>query len=259
MRKQFADFATAADAFFWLGQHVNCKLECCRPRIEVTRSGPPAPELPPELRCTEVEEEGEPEPEPPPVERCAYAVFDTESTGLSGEDVVLQFAMGLFDDNGRMIQLYDRIWKIPANVKISRRAYEVHKIDYRRVRRDGMDAPPQLRIVLKTMRRLKERGVPIAAHNKGFDIRLLRQTAIRHGVDEWNLVAGDVVCTMQGAKPHTNLVSAKTGRPKAPSNLELYQFLHDGKAPAFGALHDAATDIKVTAASFAAGRKRGWW
>lgn len=254
MRKTFADFATAADAFFWLGQHVNCERECCRPRIEIKRSGPPAPSLPPELQCAEAEDE-----ELPPVERCTYAVFDTESTGLSGEDVVLQFAMGLFDENGRLIQLYDRIWKIPANVKISRRAFEVHKIDYRRVRQDGMDTAPQLRIVLRTMRRLKERGVPVAAHNKGFDVRLLKQTALRHGVDEWDVEAGDIVCTMQRAKPHTNLVSAKTGRPKAPSNLELYQFLHDGKAPAFGALHDAATDIKVTAASFAAGRERGWW
>jgi hypothetical protein len=99
----------------------------------------------------------------------------------------------------------------------------------------------------------------VCAHNKSFDVRLLKQTALRHGIGDWDLEARDVLCTMQLAKPYTGFVSAKTGRPKAPSNVELYKFLHDGETPDFGALHDASTDIKVTAASFAAGCARGWW
>lgn len=266
------DFSSAGDAFFWLGQHAVCQLECCRPRLEIERSGPspasasapasapapaPAPALPPELMCAPADKPA-PEPEQPALERCAYAVFDTETTGLSARDVVLQCALGLFDRDGRLLQAYDRLWKLPPGVRITKRAYSVHKIGYKRLERDGMDAAPQVRIVLRTLRRLRERRVPVVAHNAAFDARLLEQTAERHGVREWDIDKRDVLCTMQMAKPYTNLVSKKTGKPKAPGNVELYRYLHK-RSPQLGALHDALVDCKVTAACYAAGRDRGWW
>ena len=262
---RFADFATAGDAFFWLGKHSGCQLACCRPRIEIKRSGPSvgtasasaaAPALPPELMCSQAEDDDD--DDKPALERCAYAVFDTETTGFSGVDVVLQCALGLFDGDGRLLQAYDRLWKLPPGVKIAKRAYEVHKIGYRRLARDGMDAAPQVRIVLRTLRRLRERRVPLVAHNAAFDVRLLQQTATAHGVNEWDIEKRDVLCTMQTAKPYTNLVSKKTGKLKAPSNVELYRHLHK-RSPQLGALHDALVDVRVTAACYAAGRGRGWW
>ena len=264
---RFGDFKSVGEAFCWLGQHAGCREECCRPRLEIKRSGPSAaPVLPPELLCavaepdpeSEPEPSPEPKPPPPPLERCAFAVFDTETTGLSGSDLVLQCALALFDHGGRMIQSYDRIWTLPSNVKISTRAYRVHKIGYKRIRAVGMTAAPQLRILQGQLRRLRERKVPIVAHNAAFDVRLLKQTADKHGVSDWDLEKHHVLCTMQRAKPHAHLVSTKTGKPKAPSNTELYRHLYK-KPPEFGALHDALTDVKVSAACYVGGRDRGWW
>ena len=237
--RSFESFATASDAFFYLGKHSYCEDECC------------APPLPPEMMCVEI---AEPDP---PIERCSFAVFDTETTGLSRNDVVLQFALALFDESGKMLQSYNRLWTLPENVQISRSAYNVHKIGYRRLREDGMAAAPQLRVVQKQLARLLERKVPIVAHNASFDVRLLKQTADKHEV-EWDFAIEHTFCTMKNSKPYTNIFSIKTGKPKSPSNTELYEFLHSRK-PEFGQLHDALTDVKVTAASYAAGRSRRWW
>lgn len=153
---------------------------------------------------------------------------------------------------------YNEIWELPPGVTISARALEVHKIDYRRIQLCGLHAAPQLRVTLAMLRRLRERGVPIVAHNGSFDTRLLQQTATKHGVDEWDLKASDVFCTMISARSHAVFLSKTTGRHKNPSNVELFKYLH-GHEPAFGSLHDALTDVRVTASCFVRGVGRGWW
>jgi DNA polymerase III epsilon subunit-like protein len=253
----FWNFKTSGEAFFELGRHAGCDDECCVPRIKVVRSGPPAaPALPPELMCTVAE----PDPDPPlsPVNSCSFAVFDTETTGLSAVDVVLQCALVLFDEQGNVLEKYDKIWNLPPGTKISSRAYRVHKIGYKRINAVGLRTEPQLRTVLATLQRLRERKVPIVAHNASFDCRLLRQTAERHGVHDWDFEVGHALCTMRRALPFTTCVSSKTNKAKPPSNTELYVQLYKTQ-PNFGTLHDALTDCRVTAMCYLGGRKRGWW
>jgi hypothetical protein len=62
---------------------------------------------------------------------------------------------------------------------------------------------------------------------------------------------------MTRSRDHVGAID-KRGRRKNPRNVELYQALHGGREPA-GRLHDALADVRVTAASYAAGHKRRWW
>ena len=61
---------------------------------------------------------------------------------------------------------------------------------------------------------------------------------------------------MGAARDHCGM-RTRAGRKRNPSNAELYTKLL-GKAPE-GRLHDAFADIMVTAASYAAGKRRRWW
>ena len=50
----------------------------------------------------------------------------------------------------------------------------------------------------------------------------------------------------------------KLNRLKPPKNIELYEALV-GPVPEGTKLHDALADVRLTAASYAAGVRKGWW
>jgi len=224
------DFDDPFDAFYWFGYYGGLKSTKHAPTEQSSK---------------------------PLCEIAHFCVFDTETSGLSRNDCAVQTAIGFFDEDGRKLGFYDRFWKLPKGVKISQGSYAIHKISTIRINKEGCEAAPELRKVMKIMKRMLARGKRIVAHNAAFDCRILAQTARSHGVNEWNLCTEDVFCTMRHAKPFCNLVSNATGKPKAPSNAELYKFL-TGSSPV-GALHNALVDIKVTAKSYVEGRKRNWW
>lgn len=190
-------------------------------------------------------------------ETAEFAVFDTETSGLSSSDCAVQVAIGFFDANGKAIGFYERLWRLPEGKKISHGSYLIHKITMKMLAEDGMHTPHELRKVARFFSRMKARGKAVVAHNANFDVRILKQTAQQHGVEDWNLSYRDVFCTMTNAKHRCGLKSQKTGKPKAPSNAELYKVLFL-KSPT-GALHDALEDVKVTAKSYSKGRELGWW
>jgi len=77
-------------------------------------------------------------------------------------------------------------------------------------------------------------------------------------VADWSLAVDDVLCTMASSTERCGLESRITGRAKPPTNVELYCKLF-GVAPVGVRLHDAADDVQVTAASYVAGLREGWW
>ena len=239
---QPGDFENPHEVFYWLGYFAGRRNR----------------DAPPPLKGVKHEERVEErEAKKPLCETAHFCVFDTETSGLSCNDCAVQMALGFFNEDGHPLGFYDRLWKLPPGVTVSRGSYRIHKISMRKIEAEGYDAAPEVRKVMKIMRCMQDRGKRIVAHNAAFDCRILAQTARHHGVDGWDLSRKNVFCTMGRAKPWCNLKSNKTGRPKAPSNSELYKIL-TGCAPT-GALHDALVDIKVTARSYVEGAKRGWW
>lgn len=229
--------------------------ETVRPRLQALSTA---------RRCAATATPPPPAAEPTPADRGSFVVLDTETTGFGCKDVVLQFAFGIFDVDGRMLSSYNRIWSLPPRVTISKRAFKVHKISYRRLRREGLEAADQMRAVRSVLAQLQRRGLPIVAHNASFDARLLRQTAIAHGLvgdAEWTLSASDLFCTMKRSRKILNLpAKANPKLTKPPSNTELYRHLYKRRpGDAVGPLHDAINDCKLTALCFAAAQKRGWW
>lgn len=184
-----------------------------------------------------------------------FACFDTETTGISKDDVVIQHAIGFYDENGNLLQSSCNIWKLPQNIQISESAYKVHQIGRERVNREGIDAKEELRLFQDICIELKKRNLKIIAHNASFDHRMLKQTAEKYNVD-FVLQNNDFFCTMKHSKYILNLKN-KIGYLKNPSNTELY--LHFMNEEPIEKLHDALGDVKVTAKSYSIGLQKGLW
>jgi DNA polymerase III epsilon subunit-like protein len=192
----------------------------------------------------------------PLAEVAEFACFDTETSGLSRDDVVVQVAVGLFDAEGRALGFYNRLWGLPEGVKMRSSAFKVHKISSSLLRKDGLDPARELRVVQKIFSALKRRGKKIVAFNANFDCRMLEQTARRVGATGWTLAETDCTCLMKKSRSRCGLTTER-GRAKAPTNAELYGLLTGEPAPE--GLHDALVDIKVTARSYVEGMRRNWW
>ena len=188
----------------------------------------------------------------------AALVFDVETDGGRGGQLAVQIAWVVYNAGGEELFARCEYLALPPGRTISYFATKVHRISNAMLREKGMRPQHVLVDFFTWADRVAANSGAVVAHNAAFDARLLEQTAERHGVREWDIEKRDVLCTMQMAKPYTNLVSKKTGKPKAPGNVELYRYLHK-RSPQLGALHDALVDVKVTAACYAAGRDRGWW
>ena len=184
-----------------------------------------------------------------------FACFDTETTGLSEDDVVIQFAMGFYDENGNLLKSSSNIWKLIENTPISLSAYKVHNIGRERIDREGVDPKEQLVLFQNICIELKKRNCRIIAHNSSFDYKMLKQTALKYNIN-FLLQKEDFFCTMTNSKNILRLKN-KIGRIKNPSNAELYKYFMNEEP--IGKLHDALEDIKVTAKSYSVGLKQNFW
>ena len=184
-----------------------------------------------------------------------FVIFDTETTGISRKDVVIQMCYLICNKEGSTISTYNRYWKKPCGIHINPRAFDTHKIDASLLQKSGYDAKEELQCIIKTFCTLKEKNILIVAHNANFDNRMLNQTCESVGL-LWPFSKEDFFCTMKAARDRVGALD-KNGKIKAPSNLELYKFV-TGKEPE-GNLHDALVDCRVTSVGFLKGREYKWW
>ena len=189
-------------------------------------------------------------------DKCSYCVFDTETSGMSKTACVIQIAIGFFSEDGSPIGFYEKLWKLPQDITLEIFALRVHGITRIKLEKEGVEVVPELRKVNAAFLKLIDDKKRIVAHNSAFDVKMMSQTAKKHGVLEWSLDSSHVFCTMEASKQYCRL-RTKDNKLKKPKNEELFLFL-TGKKPE-GSLHDAKVDVLVTARSYFLRSERGWW
>lgn len=234
-----ASFPTIGDAFYFLGASTFGELLDREAQISKTRPSRRADTGP---RC-----DGTGEP--------AYLVFDVETDGGSPKQLAIQLAYIIFDKEHRELFRFDKLLSLPQGKKINWHSTKIHKITNNMLALRGVDPVPEIRLFFEWVDKVRDPGGLLIAHNAAFDSACITNTAAQNAMTQ-ELHSHECFCTMKAAKPLAGLV-CKRGRPKAPTNKELYEVLH-GSSPN-ARLHDALEDVRVTASSYQAGLKAGWW
>ena len=92
------------------------------------------------------------------------------------------------------------------------------------------------------------------AHNAKFDARVVTNTATSCGLARG--LGGECFCTMEESKRRLGLQTER--RAQAAEEHRAPRVLV-GPVPADLRLHDALADVRVTAASYFAGKRQRWW
>lgn len=159
-----------------------------------------------------------------------FLVLDTETTGLSASDEIVQIA--ILDQDGRALlnQLVKPTIAIPAA------ASRIHGITDRQV----ADAPAFKAIYIRLSTALA--GQDVIAYNMEFDWRLLQQTAARYGLPDARI--GKRHCAMIQYARFKGL-RAKNGRHYRSHKL-VAALAQEGLRPEQA--HDALDDARMTLA-----------
>ena len=202
----------------------------------------------------------EPAPTPPaPPARAALGpvvVFDTETCGSRGGQLAVQIAWVVYDAKGSELHRRCEYLALPPGRRISYFAQRVHGITEAVVRERGLAPQFVLADFFNVVDAVTAEGGHVVAHNARFDAQVVTNTAESCGLAR-DLRAEDCLCTMERSKSRLGLVN-KRGGLKPPKNAELYAHLVGAELD-HATLHDALNDVRVTAASYFAGRSRGWW
>ena len=185
-----------------------------------------------------------------------YMVFDTETSGRGPKSFVVQLAIAFFDADHRALAIYNRIWRLPKGGFIEKGAQEIHKITPERCFHEGVYASDEMPLINEWFKQAVQRDIALVAFNSAFDVRMLKATAQRHGVAEWILDEKHTTCTFKLSRVHSGLRDVR-GHRRGFKNEELY--FHFYKKKPNGRLHDAATDIIVSACCYAVGMRKRWW
>ena len=185
-----------------------------------------------------------------------YMVFDTETSGRGPKSFVVQLAIAFFDKDHRALAIYNRIWRLPKGGFIEKGAQEIHKITPERCFHEGVYASDEMPLINEWFKQAIQRNIALVAFNSAFDVRMLKATAQRHGVAEWILDEKHTTCTFKLSRAHSGLRDIR-GHRRGFKNEELY--FHFYKRKPNGRLHDAATDVLVSACCYAMGERRRWW
>jgi DNA polymerase III epsilon subunit-like protein len=181
-------------------------------------------------------------------------IFDTETTGLPTErnpsinDLhkwphIIQISWVIYDDVQKcVVDEYDKIIAIPADVTLTEGAVQVHGITRERSVKEGI----HIRVALFDFKTALNRCGMIVGHNLSFDKRLIMVEGKRQGI--YMGVNMLEYCTMKNGInlcriPKT--VTYGTDEFKYPRLIELYTFLYGDSAVIPDNLHNSKVDVDI--------------
>ena len=228
----FRGFASAAEAFYWLGSASRAEvIHLERPAIEDAPGGEPF-----------------------------YLVYDTETSGGSGAlNMVIELGFIVFTRDHRRIYEFEQLYTLPEGHAINKYAQQAHGITLERLASEGVHPLEEKRGIycfFEWVDRIHGNGGKVVAHNTPSDAKAMTNTARYHGMDR-EITAEECFCTMRNSTVRCGLKNVR-GSAKPPKNEELYECLF-GARPLWAGLHGALDDAYVTALSLREGERAGWW
>jgi DNA polymerase-3 subunit epsilon len=109
-------------------------------------------------------------------------VFDLETTGVDvTRDRIVTAHVGVLDASGSVLAAHD--WLADPGVEIPEGAAAIHGVTTERARTEGRPAGEVVREVVDALRGILDAGIPVVAYNAPYDFSLLKNEALRHGVE----------------------------------------------------------------------------
>lgn len=172
-----------------------------------------------------------------------YMCFDTETTGTSKNDQVIQLGYIICDKNRNIIHTYEKI--LFSEQKSNPFALAVHYIDDDIVSTSKNNPTSEIQKFFNIVQIIQKNNGVVIAHNANFDIRLLKQTT------QLDIDSNTIFCTMKAIK---NVSTSLRGQNC--KNSDVYKFL-GGKD--LGIMHNALNDARATLFIYYFGLDKNWW
>lgn len=109
-------------------------------------------------------------------------VFDLETTGIDvSTSRIVSANVSVIGPDGEQRDRTD--WLADPGVEIPEQASNVHGITTERAQRDGRPAHEVVAEIVDALRDILSRHIPLVVFNAPYDLTLLRNEALRHGVE----------------------------------------------------------------------------
>ena len=181
-------------------------------------------------------------------------IFDTETTGLPKEKAtfenleewphIVQLSYILFNTATNSIVLSKNVYvKIPKNIEISEKAFQVHGISRDYLNLNG----EHIKKVLYDFNRILKIANILIGHNISFDKKILTVEFLRNNIRHYFTSSKKYHCTMKENINFCNIIKYNKNNQeykKFPTLMELFNILFPNETPKN--LHDSFTDIIIT-------------
>jgi DNA polymerase III epsilon subunit-like protein len=172
--------------------------------------------------------------------------FDTETTGFTAGDRLVQIAWQIYDDKDILVE-QNAIVVRPDGFTIPWEASRIHGFTTEFAVKNGQDLRETILLFTEKLKSIST----LVAHNISYDLKVLNGEYKRLGIEN-PLSQKKQICTMKSSTNYCKIPSQRGF--KWPKLEELYKHLFD---KSFSNAHKADADVSATAQCFFELQKRG--